>query len=57
MKFFQVREKAGNFVAGEGNFGRTWKVRDFENKRVWQSSENLFILFKRGKYVLSQEKV
>ena len=31
------------------------KVREFENKWLWQEpSENLFILFKRGKDVLSQ---
>ena len=48
MKFFQVREKSGNFVDGQGNLERTWKVREFENKWLWQSSENLFILFKRG---------
>ena len=43
---------------GQGNLERTWKVRyEFENKWLWQSSENLFILFKRGKDVLSHEKV
>ena len=56
MKFFQVREKAGNFVDGQGNFKRTWKVRDFENKRVWQSSENLFILFMRGSMYFLKRK-
>ena len=30
--FFQVREKSGNFVDGQGNLERTWKVRKFENK-------------------------
>ena len=25
--FFQVREKPGNFVDGQGNLGRTWKIR------------------------------
>ena len=33
------------------------KVREFENKWLWQSSENLFILFKRRKDVLSNEIV
>ena len=28
MKFFQVREKSGNFVDGQGNLERTWKVRE-----------------------------
>ena len=27
--FFQVREKSGNFVSGQGNLERTWKVREF----------------------------
>ena len=26
--FFQVREKSGNFVDGQGNLERTWKVRE-----------------------------
>ena len=30
--FFQVRENSGNFVDGQGNLERTWKVREFENK-------------------------
>ena len=33
------------------------KVREFKNKWLWQSSENLFILFKRRKDVLSHEIV
>ena len=32
--FFQVREKSGNFVDGQGNSEKTWKVRGFENKRL-----------------------
>ena len=56
--FFQVREKSGNFVDGQRNLERTWKVRE----KSWnlkingfgrQSSANLFILFKRGQDVLS----
>ena len=55
--FFQVREKSGNFVDGQGNLGRTWKVREksenFENKWLWQEVfRNVFILFKKGKGVL-----
>ena len=35
---------------GEGNLERTWKVREFENKCLWQTSpENLFVLFNRDK--------
>ena len=33
------------------------KVREFENKWLWQSSVNLFILFKRRKDVRSHEIV
>ena len=32
---FQVREKSGNFVDGQGHLERTWKVREFENKWLW----------------------
>ena len=28
MKFFQFRENSGNFVDGQGNLERTWKVRE-----------------------------
>ena len=44
---------------GQGNLERTWKVREFENKWLWKTSENLFtgILFKRGKDVRSHEIV
>ena len=45
-----------------GNLERTWKVREKSgnlkiNGHGSQSSENLFILFKRGKDVHSQEIV
>ena len=47
---------------GQGNLERTWKIR--EKLGNWkingygrQSSENLFILFKRGKDVHSHEIV
>ena len=58
--FFQVREKSGNFVDGQGNLERTWKFREKSgnlkiNGYGRQFSENLFILFKRGKDVLSPE--
>ena len=60
--FFHVREKSGNFVDGQGNFERAWKVREKSgnlkiNGYGRQSSENLFILFKRGKEVHSHEIV
>ena len=43
-----------------GNLERTWKVREKSgnlkiNRYGRQSSENLFVLFKRGKDVLSHE--
>ena len=46
---------------GQGNLERTWKVREKSgNLKVngygRQSSENLFILFKRVKDVLSQRQ-
>ena len=47
---------------GQGNSERTWKVREKSwnlkiNGYGRQSSENLFILFKRGKDILSHEIV
>ena len=62
MKFCKVREKSGNFVDGQGNLDRTWKVREMSgnlkiNGYGRQSLENLFILSKRGKGVLSHEIV
>ena len=47
---------------GQGNLERTWKVREKSgnlkiNGYGRQSSENLFILFKREKDVLSNEIV
>ena len=55
--FFQVAEKSGNFVASQVNLERTWKVRkNLGNLKINGSGnflENLFILFNRGKDVLS----
>ena len=50
--FFQVREKSGNFVDGQGNLERPWKVREKSgNLKIngcgKQTSENLFC--SRGK--------
>ena len=47
---------------GQGNLERTWKVREKSgNLKIMgygrRTSENLFILFKMGKYVLSHEIV
>ena len=41
--FYQVREKSGNFVDGQGNLERTWKVREFENKWLCQADFRKFI--------------
>ena len=44
MNFFQVREKSGNFVDGQGNLERTQgKVSKFENKWLWQAVFSKFI--------------
>ena len=49
---------SGNFVDGQRILERTWKVREFENKWLWQAVlENLSILFKGGKDVLFHEIV
>ena len=47
LKFFQGREKSGNFVDGQGNLERAWKVGEKSgnlkiNGYGRQSSENLF---------------
>ena len=57
--FFHVREKSGNFVDGQGNLEGTWKVWEKSGNLKINgcgrlSSENLFILFKRGKDVQSK---
>ena len=35
--------RSGNFVDGLGNLERTWKVREFENKWLWQAVFRKFI--------------
>ena len=55
-------ENSWNFVDGQGHLERTWKVREMSgnlkiNGHGRQSSENLFILFKRGKDAHSHEIV
>ena len=58
MNFFQVGEKSGNFVDGQGNLERTWKVREFENKWLWQAVFRKFICsVQEGKDVHSYEIV
>ena len=51
---------SGNFVNGQGNLERTWKVRKKSGNlkiKADQTSENLCtcILFKRGKDILFHE--
>ena len=50
MKFFPGEGKVREFRGWSGKFRKDLesqgKVREFENKWLWQSSENLFILFK-----------
>ena len=61
MKFFpgrgKIREFCGWLVEFRKDLESEGKVREFETKWLWQSSEYLFILFKRGKDVLSHEIV
>ena len=47
-------EKSGNSVDGQGNLERTWKVREKSGNLIINGygrrmSENLFILFKKGR--------
>ena len=61
-EIFSRSGKSGNFVDGQGNLERCWKVREKSgnlkiNGYGRRYSENLFILFKRGKDVLSREVV
>ena len=61
MKFFPGHGKVREFCGWPGKF-RTWKVREKPgnlkiNGYGRQSPENLFILFKKGKDVLSHEIV
>ena len=56
MKFFPDQGKVREFCGWPGKFRKTWKVREKSgnlkiNAYGRQSSENLFILFKRGKDV------
>ena len=54
----EILSRSGKFVHGHGKFERTWKVREFENKWLWQAvSRKFIILFKWVKDVLSDEMV
>ena len=62
MIFFPGQGKVREFCGWPGKLERTWKVRKKSgnlkiNGYDTQSSENLFILFKTGKYVHSHEIV
>ena len=62
MNFLPGQGKVREFCGWPGKFRRTWKVREKSgNLKIIgcgrQSSENLFILFKRGKDILSHEIV
>ena len=47
-----------NFVDGQGNLERTWKVREFESKWLWQADVRKIIYsFQEGKDVLPHEIV
>ena len=52
--FFQVREKSGNFVDGQGSLERTWKVSEKSgNLKIYsygrQYSEIIFFSVQEGK--------
>ena len=54
MHYFQVREKSGNFVDGQRNLERTWKVREKSgnlkiNGYGRQSSEKIIYSAQEGK--------
>ena len=61
MKFFPGQQKVREYCGWSEKFRKDLesqgKVREFENKWLWQTSENFFILFKRGKDVLTHEIV
>ena len=60
-EIFPGQGKVKEFCGWPGKFRKDLesqeKVREYENKWLWQSPKNLFILFKRGKNVLSHEVV
>ena len=49
-EIFSRSGKSGNFVDRQGNLERTGKVREFENKWLWQADFRKFIYsFQEGK--------
>ena len=49
--FFQVREQSGDFVEGQGNLERTWKVREKSgNLKIngYGSLQKIYLLCLRG---------
>ena len=61
MTFFPGQGKVTEFCGWPGKFKKhlesQGKVRELENKWLWQSSEICFILFKKGKDVPPHEIV
>ena len=62
MKFFPGQGQLREFCGWSGKFRKDLesrgKIREFVNKWLWQADfRSLFILFKRGKDVLSHEIV
>ena len=61
MNFFPGQGKVREFCGWPEKFREDLKnqgkVREFENKWLWQSLKELYILFKRGKDVLSHKIV
>ena len=61
MKLFPGQGKIREFCGWSGKFRKALesqgKVREFENKWMWQADLRKFILFKREKDVLSHEIV
>ena len=39
----EIFPRSGYFVDGQGNLERTWKVREFDNKWLWQAVSRKFI--------------
>ena len=55
--FFQVRDKSGNFVNGQGNLKRTWKVREKSgnlkiNGCITGSFQKIYLFCSRGERML-----
>ena len=58
--FSRSGKKSGNFMDGQGNLERTWKIREKSGNLKINGHGSLqknYILFKRGKDVLSHKIV